>query len=144
MQLGMIGLGRMGANMVRRLTRAGHECVVYDVSKEAVASLVAEGAVGADSYADLAAKLRPPRSVWLMVPAGITDRIANEVLAVLEREDTVVDGGNSYYRDAVDRQEQLRPRGIHHVDCGTSGGVWGLERGYCLMVGGDAVAVQRL
>ena len=136
MQLGMIGLGRMGANMVRRLTRAGHECVVYDVSSEAVAALEAEGAVGASSYEDLVAKLAPPRTVWLMVPAGITGKVAADVAALLQADDTIVDGGNSNYRDDVDRQEELRPRGIHHVDCGTSGGVWGLERGYCLMVGG--------
>lgn len=144
MQLGMIGLGRMGANMVRRLTRAGHECVVYDVSSEAVAALEAEGAVGASSYEDLVAKLAPPRTVWLMVPAGITGKVAADVAALLGEDDTIVDGGNSNYRDAVDRQEELRPRGIHHVDCGTSGGVWGLERGYCLMVGGDDSAVDRL
>ncbi len=144
MQLGMIGLGRMGANMVRRLTRAGHECVVYDADPEAVRALAAEGATPADSLEDLAAKLRPPRSVWLMVPAGITGAVAEQVAGVLERDDTIIDGGNSNYREAVDRQEVLRDLGIHHVDCGTSGGVWGLERGYCLMIGGDDDAVERL
>nr|WP_245941711.1 decarboxylating 6-phosphogluconate dehydrogenase [Vallicoccus soli] len=140
----MIGLGRMGANMVRRLTRAGHECVVYDRNAQAVQELAAEGATPADSLEDLAAKLQAPRSVWLMVPAGITGAVAEELARVLEADDTIIDGGNSYYRHAVDRQEALRERGIHHVDCGTSGGVWGLERGYCLMIGGDEDAVTRL
>jgi len=144
MQLGMIGLGRMGANMVRRLRRAGHECVAYARSADAVAAVVEEGAVGASSVADLVGKLQPPRAVWLMIPAGVTGRVADEVAALLEPGDTIVDGGNSYYRDAVDRQEALRDRRIHHVDCGTSGGVWGLERGYCLMIGGDDDAVRRL
>jgi 6-phosphogluconate dehydrogenase len=144
MQLGMIGLGRMGANMVRRLTRAGHECVVYDRSPASVQGMAGEGGVGAESLAALVGKLAAPRSVWLMVPAGITGRVADDVAALLEPGDTIIDGGNSYYRDAVDRQHALRDRDIHHVDCGTSGGVWGLERGYCLMVGGDEEAVARL
>jgi 6-phosphogluconate dehydrogenase len=144
-QLGMVGLGRMGANLVRRLMRDGHSCVVYDVNPEAIAALVAEGAVGASSYADLAAKMDAPRSVWIMVPAGeITESTVSGVAAVLEPGDTLIDGGNSYYRDDIRRANELRPRGIHYVDCGTSGGVFGLERGFCLMIGGDDEAVDRL
>lgn len=143
MRLGMVGLGRMGANIVRRLMRDGHECVVYDVSSDAVASLVAEGATGADGYADLSAKLTGPRVVWLMVPAGLTGQVVEQVAAVLEPGDILIDGGNSNYRDDVRRAAALQPAGIRYVDIGTSGGVFGLDRGYCLMVGGpdEALAV---
>jgi 6-phosphogluconate dehydrogenase len=145
MQLGMIGLGRMGANIVRRIMRDGHTAVVYDRDPAAVAALVAEGAVGADSLADLAAKMAAPRNVWIMVPAGaITESVVNELGGLLDRGDTMIDGGNSYYRDDIRRSESLRPQGIHYVDCGTSGGVWGLDRGYSLMIGGDDEAVNRL
>ncbi|ALX66126.1 phosphogluconate dehydrogenase (NAD(+)-dependent, decarboxylating) [Microbacterium sp. XT11] len=144
MQLAMIGLGRMGANIVRRLMRDGHECVVYDVNPDAVAALAAEGAIGADSVADLAAKLQSPRVVWLMVPASLTGRVVDEVAAVLDKGDIIIDGGNSNYRDDVRRAAALRERGIEFVDIGTSGGVFGLERGYCLMVGGSDAAVQHI
>jgi 6-phosphogluconate dehydrogenase len=145
MQLGMIGLGRMGANIVRRIMRDGHTAVVYDRDPAAVAALVAEGAVGADSLADLAAKMAAPRNVWIMVPAGaITEAVVNELGGLLDRGDTMIDGGNSYYRDDIRRSASLRPQGIHYVDCGTSGGVWGLDRGYSLMIGGDDEAVNRL
>jgi 6-phosphogluconate dehydrogenase len=144
MQLGMIGLGRMGANMVRRLIRGGHECVVHDVSADAVRGLAAEGAVGATSLDDFVARLKAPRVVWIMVPAGVVDQTLEALTARLAPNDTIIDGGNSFYRDDVDRAARLAPRGIHYVDCGTSGGVWGLERGYCLMIGGDARVVQRL
>jgi 6-phosphogluconate dehydrogenase len=137
----MIGLGRMGANMVRRLLRSSHECVVYDTNPAAVADLVKEGAVGAASLAELVSKLERPRAVWIMIPAAITDRIVDELSALLEADDTIIDGGNSYFRDDRRRSEALRPKGIHYLDCGTSGGVWGLERGYCMMIGGDKVAV---
>ncbi|MFT4259661.1 phosphogluconate dehydrogenase (NAD(+)-dependent, decarboxylating) [Microbacterium sp.] len=144
MQLAMVGLGRMGANIVRRLMRAGHECVVYDVNASAVATLVAEGAIGADSYADIAAKLTAPRVVWLMVPASLTGQVVDEVAAVLDAGDVIIDGGNSNYRDDVRRAAALRERGVEFVDIGTSGGVFGLERGYCLMVGGSDAAVTRI
>lgn len=144
MQLGMIGLGRMGANIVRRLMAAGHECVVFDVNADAVAALAAEGATPADSLADLAAKLDAPRAAWVMVPAGYAGQTVMDLADHLERDDIVIDGGNSYYRDDVDRAEELAPRGIHYVDIGTSGGVFGLERGYCMMVGGDDEPVARL
>ena len=137
MQLGMVGLGRMGANLVRRLMRDGHHCVVYDVNKAAVDDLVAEGATGASDLDDFVAKLEPPRAAWLMLPAAITGRTLDHLCSMLEADDTVIDGGNSYYRDDIARAKQLAPRKIHYVDCGTSGGVWGLERGYCLMVGGE-------
>jgi 6-phosphogluconate dehydrogenase len=145
MQLGMVGLGRMGANLVRRAMRDGHTCVVFDVNPDAVATLVAEGAIGATSVADLAEKMTAPRNVWIMVPAGeITESTVTAVAAVLESDDTIIDGGNSYYRDDIRRSQELAARGIHYVDCGTSGGVFGLERGFCLMIGGDDTAVTRL
>jgi 6-phosphogluconate dehydrogenase len=141
----MVGLGRMGANMARRLMRNGHRCVVYDVNPEAVSTLASEGADGASSLEELAAKLSAPRSVWVMVPAGeITEKTVGEVAAALESGDAIVDGGNSYYRDDIRRAATLAERGIDFVDCGTSGGVFGLDRGYCLMIGGPARAVERL
>jgi 6-phosphogluconate dehydrogenase len=144
MQLGMIGLGRMGANMVRRLTRAGHDLVVFDVSADAVKALEAEGATGATSLEDFAAKLTVPRSAWVMVPAGYTADTVRKLADLFDADDTIIDGGNSYYRDDVDIAAELKPKGIHYVDVGTSGGVFGLERGYCLMIGGDDTAVGRL
>ncbi len=144
MQLGMIGLGRMGANMVRRLMRAGHECVVFDLDADAVGRLAGEGAVGAESMEDLASKLDPPRSVWLMVPAAAVDRTLDQLVPSLEAGDAVVDGGNSYYRDDIRRAARLAEHDLHYVDTGTSGGVWGLDRGYCLMIGGPDEAVARL
>jgi len=145
MQLGMVGLGRMGANIVRRVMRDGHSAVVYDRDAAAVEALVAEGAVGASSLADLVAKMEAPRNVWIMVPAGaITQAVVEELGGLLAAGDTMIDGGNSYYRDDIRRAAALGPQGIHYVDCGTSGGVWGLERGYSLMIGGDDVAVDRL
>lgn len=144
MQLGMIGLGRMGANMVRRLMKQGHECVVFDANPETVRELAGEGAIGASSIEDFAKKLTVPRNAWVMVPAGITDKVIGELAGHLESDDTIIDGGNSYFRDDRRRAEVLKPQGIHYVDCGTSGGVWGLERGYCLMIGGDDTAVKRL
>ncbi len=144
MQLGMIGLGRMGANMTRRLTRAGHQCVVHDVSIPAVQALVADGAVGTSTLMDFTAKLARPRAVWLMVPAAVVDASLNALLPLLDAGDIVIDGGNSYYRDDVDRAHKLAAAGLHYVDCGTSGGVWGLERGYCLMIGGEPAVVQHL
>ena len=144
MQLGMVGLGRMGANLVRRLMRDGHRCVVYDVNKDSVAALVAEGATGASDLDDFVAKLETPRNAWLMLPAAITGRTLDHLSSMLDPGDAVIDGGNSYYRDDIARARQLARRKIHYVDCGTSGGVWGLERGYCLMIGGDDEAVRRL
>jgi 6-phosphogluconate dehydrogenase len=145
MELGMVGLGRMGANMARRLMRDGHRLVVFDVNPDAVSELAGEGAEGAASLEDLASKLSAPRSVWVMVPAGeITEKTITDVAAALEPGDAIVDGGNSYYRDDIRRAEMLRESGIDFVDCGTSGGVFGLERGYCLMIGGPDGAVQRL
>jgi 6-phosphogluconate dehydrogenase len=144
MQLAMVGLGRMGANIVRRLMKDGHECVVYDVNPDAVAALVAEGATGADSMADLASKLAPTRVVWMMVPASLTGSVVDEVFAVLEKGDILIDGGNSNYRDDVRRAAALREKGIEYVDIGTSGGVFGLERGYCLMVGGSERAYAHI
>jgi 6-phosphogluconate dehydrogenase len=144
MQVGMIGLGRMGGNMVRRLMRGGHECVVHDVTREAVDGLAREGAVGATSLDDFVKRLAPPRVVWLMVPAAVVDATLEELVPRLVTGDAVVDGGNSYYRDDIDRAKRLAARGVHYVDCGTSGGVWGLERGYCLMIGGEADVVKRL
>jgi 6-phosphogluconate dehydrogenase len=145
MQLGVIGLGRMGANIARRLMRDGHSCVVYDVNPEMVAALEKDGATGATSLADLAEKLTPPRAAWVMVPAGdITGETIEALAAELAPGDTVIDGGNSYYRDDIARASALAKHDIHLIDCGTSGGVWGLERGYCLMIGGDTPAVERL
>ncbi len=144
MELGMIGLGRMGTNMVRRLLRAGHQCVVYDLQPEAVQALAKEGAVGATSLEDLANKLKSPRSVWMMVPAAVVDPTLKALIPLLHRDDVVIDGGNSYYHDDIRRAAELKPKGIHYVDVGTSGGVWGSERGYCLMIGGDETVVRRL
>jgi 6-phosphogluconate dehydrogenase len=144
MQLGMIGLGRMGAGMVRRLLHAGHECIVYDVLRESVDRLVGEGAAGSSSLEDLVRKLRAPRSVWVMVPAPSTGQTVEELTTFLQPGDVVVDGGNSYYRDDIARAEALLPLGIRYLDCGTSGGVWGVERGYCLMIGGETEAVRHL
>jgi len=144
MQLGMIGLGRMGGNMVRRLMRAGHDCVVFDVSKEAVAALAAEGATATASLETFVQALRPPRAVWLMVPAALVEAEVEALSALLAANDVLIDGGNSRYHDDIRRAQALSPRGIHYVDVGTSGGVRGLERGYCLMIGGDTTAVQRL
>ncbi|MEO5732932.1 MAG: phosphogluconate dehydrogenase (NAD(+)-dependent, decarboxylating) [Rubrivivax sp.] len=144
MQLGMIGLGRMGAGMARRLMRADHDCVVHDQRPNAVAALVADGGVGANSLAELSAKLTRPRTVWLMVPAGIVDAVLDELAPHLEPGDTVVDGGNSYYRDDARRAKQLTAAGLHHVDVGTSGGIAGEARGYCLMIGGENAIVEHL
>jgi len=144
MKLGMIGLGRMGSNMARRLMRAGHACVVFDRSAAAVAALAAEGAAGASSLADLARQLAEPRAVWLMVPAAGVDAALADLAPLLARGDTVIDGGNSYYVDDIRRAKLLAARGLHYVDVGTSGGVWGLERGYCQMIGGEPEPVRRL
>jgi 6-phosphogluconate dehydrogenase len=144
MQLGMIGLGRMGANMVRRLVRGGHRCVVYDRAATAVDALAGEGAAGATSLEDFVSKLETPRAIWLMVPAGAVGQAIDDLLPLLDRGDVIIDGGNSHYRDDVDRAKRLAERGLHYVDCGTSGGVWGLERGYCLMIGGEPDVVRRL
>ncbi len=144
MQLGMIGLGRMGANMVRRLIRGGHECVVFDRSPEAVADLTTEKAIGASSLADLVEKLAKPRAIWLMVPAAVVDQAIADLLPFLEQGDILIDGGNSYYVDDIRRAKDLALGGIHYVDVGTSGGVWGLERGYCMMIGGEEAVVNRL
>ena len=144
MQLGMIGLGRMGANMVRRLLKGGHQCVVFDMSAKAVDELVKEKAVGTASLAEFTKSLAKPRVVWLMVPAGVVDKSIADLLSHLESGDIVIDGGNSYYIDDIRRAKELQPKGIHYVDVGTSGGVWGLERGYCMMVGGEADVVKHL
>jgi len=144
MQLGMIGLGRMGANMVRRLLKGGHQCVVFDMSPKAVKELVEEKAVGASSLAEFARKLEKPRAVWLMVPAAVVDRSIADLLPHLEAGDILIDGGNSYYVDDIRRAKELASKGIHYVDVGTSGGVWGLERGYCMMIGGEEAVVKRL
>ena len=144
MQLGMIGLGRMGANMTIRLIRAGHQVVVFDRTAAAVADLVKQGAVGATSLADLVSKLSGPRNVWLMIPAAFVDSTITALLPLLQKDDTIIDGGNSYYKDDLRRAKALVAAGMHYVDCGTSGGVWGLDRGYSLMIGGDKVAVGRL
>src|ERR1700682_6114869 len=144
MQLGMIGLGRMGGNMVRRLMRAGHQCVVYDVHPPAVKALAGEGATGTDSLAAFVSALKPPRAVWLMVPAALVDQELSALAPRLSSGDIVIDGGNSYYHDDIRRAAELKAKGIHYVDVGTSGGVFGLERGYCLMIGGETPVVQRL
>jgi 6-phosphogluconate dehydrogenase len=145
MQLGMVGLGRMGSNLVRRLLPAGHECVVFDVSAEAVKELAGEGASGAGSLDELVSALQQPRAVWVMVPSGeITEQTISELGELMEAGDTIIDGGNSYYRDDIARAATLKEKGIHYVDVGTSGGVWGLERGYSLMIGGETAVVERL
>src|SRR6202050_2582435 len=144
MQLGMVGLGRMGANMVGRLLTNGHECVVFDMSPKAVEELVEEKALGSSSLADMAKKLEKPRAVWLMVPAAVVDKTIADLLPALEAGDTIIDGGNSYYVDDIRRAHELTAKGINYVDVGTSGGVWGLERGYCMMIGGPKEVVQRL
>jgi hypothetical protein len=144
MQLGMIELGRMGANMVRRLLRKGHECVVFDTSPTAVHDLVEERAIGSISLADFVGKLKSPRAVWLMVPAAVVDKTIGELLPHLASGDILIDGGNSYYIDDIRRAQELSTKGIHYVDVGTSGGVWGLERGYCMMIGGDQDVVEHL
>ena len=144
MQLGMVGLGRMGANLSRRLMRAGHEVVAYDVSPEAVEGLAGEGAVGASSLEDFVAKLTAPRAAWIMVPAAFAGSTAEQLAALMETDDVIIDGGNSYYRDDMARSAACAKRGIHYLDVGTSGGVFGLERGFCMMIGGDPAPVQRL
>ena len=144
MQIGMIGLGRMGANMVRRLAKAGHACVVYDTHASAVQDLVKEGMTGSSSLEEFASQLSQPRAIWLMVPAGVVDMTLNALIPLLAPDDIVIDGGNSYYHDDIRRAALLKPHGLHYVDVGTSGGVWGLERGYCLMIGGEQETVQHL
>jgi len=144
MELGMIGLGRMGANMVRRLIKQGHRCVVFDRSAQAVTDLVKDQAIGADSLIDLVKKLEKPRAVWLMVPAAVVDQTISDLLPHLEAGDILIDGGNSYYVDDIKRAKELAARKIHYVDVGTSGGVWGLERGYCMMIGGEKEVVEHL
>ncbi len=144
MQVGMIGLGRMGGDMVRRLVRGGHECVVYDLDMRAVTALAKEGAIGAESVEGLMARLAKPRVIWLMVPAAVTDAMLSTIAPLLKEGDIVIDGGNSYYRDDIRRFREFKGKGVHYIDVGTSGGVWGLERGYCLMIGGEAEAVSHL
>jgi len=145
MTIGMIGLGRMGGNMVKRLLRGGHQCVVYDLSPENVAALVREGAIGASSYDDLIARLEAPRAIWIMVPAGAaTEKTVHALAERMGAGDTIIDGGNSYFKDDVRRAKELRQRGINYLDAGTSGGIWGIDRGYCLMIGGPTDAVARL
>jgi len=144
MQLGMLGLGRMGANMVRRLMKDGHECVVFDVHPEAVQELAKEGAIASSSLDDFVAKLSKPRAAWMMVPAAIVDQELKELADRMEKDDIIIDGGNSYYIDDIRRANELTPKGIHYVDVGTSGGVWGLERGYCQMIGGEPPVVKHL
>ena len=144
MQLGMIGLGRMGANMVRRLMKGGHECVAFDMTPASVQALAKEGATGAGSLDDFVSKLKQPRAIWLMVPAAVVDSTLAQLAPKLAKDDIVIDGGNSYYIDDIRRAEELKKKGLHYVDVGTSGGVWGLERGYCMMIGGENQSVQRL
>ena len=145
MKLGMIGLGRMGSNIVRRLMRNGHQCVVFDQSSAAIDTVVADGATGGSNLADLVNRLERPRAVWVMLPAGqTTEQTVAQLGETLHKGDIVIDGGNSFYKDDIRRAQTLRAKGIHFVDCGTSGGVWGLERGYCLMIGGDKNVVERL
>ncbi len=144
MELGMIGLGRMGINMVRRLQKAGHHCVVYDINAETVQTLAKEGATGAESVEDFAQKLKGPRAIWMMVPAAVVDATLEGLTPYLTTDDVVIDGGNSYYHDDMSRAAELKTKGIHYVDVGTSGGVWGADRGYCLMIGGDDAVIQRL
>ena len=144
MELGMIGLGRMGANMVRRLLRGGHTCVVFDTNPQNVQKMASEGAIGATSLDDFAARLKPPRPAWLMVPAAVVDTTLRDVAGRLQNGDIIIDGGNSYYVDDMRRAKELEPKGLHYLDVGTSGGVWGLNRGYCMMIGGDAEAVRHL
>jgi 6-phosphogluconate dehydrogenase len=144
MQMGMVGLGRMGANMVRRLLRGGHECVVFDVSADAVKELAKEGAIGASSLDDFAAKLKLPRVAWMMVPAAVVEQTVADLSSRFQRDDIIVDGGNSYYIDDIRRAEMLQAKGIHYVDSGTSGGVWGLERGFCQMIGGEPPIIKHL
>ena len=144
MELGMIGLGRMGINMVRRLQKAGHHCVVYDINADAVQTLAKEGATGAASIEDFVRQLKTPRAIWMMVPAGVVDATLKSLIPSLEADDVVIDGGNSYYHDDMNRAAELNSKGIHYVDVGTSGGVWGSDRGYCLMIGGDVDVIQRL
>jgi len=144
MQLGMVGLGRMGANMVRRLMKDGHQCVVYDNNKENVDELVKEGAIGATSVEEFVKKLEKRRAIWMMVPAAITDKVIQDIVPHLEKDDILIDGGNSYFRDDRRRAAELKPKDIHYVDCGTSGGVWGIDRGYCLMIGGEDEVVKHL
>ena len=144
MQLGMIGLGRMGANMVRRLMKGGHECVAFDMSQASVQALAKEGATGAGSLDDFISKLKQPRAIWLMVPAAVVDSTLAQLLPKLAKDDILIDGGNSYYIDDIRRAGELKAKNIHYVDVGTSGGVWGLERGYCMMIGGENATVQHL
>jgi 6-phosphogluconate dehydrogenase len=144
MQIGMIGLGRMGANMVRRLLKGGHQCVVYDLSPQIVQELAKENAVGSSTLADLVKKLTKPRAVWLMVPAAAVDKMIADLLPYLESDDILIDGGNSYYIDDIRRAKELAPKGIHYVDVGTSGGIWGFDRGYCMMIGGEPTVIKHL
>ena len=144
MRMGMIGLGRMGANMVRRLMKAGHECVVFDVHAEAVDELTAEGATGTKTIEEFVAALSGPRVCWMMIPAAFVDGMVDQISPLLQKGDILIDGGNSYYRDDIDRAERLTDRGIHYVDVGVSGGVWGLDRGYCMMIGGHDEAVTHI
>jgi 6-phosphogluconate dehydrogenase len=144
MQLGMLGIGRMGANLVRRLMADGHHCVVFDANADAVAQLAGEGAVGADSLAQFVERLDKPRALWIMLPAGIVGDMLDQLVPLLDPDDIVIDGGNSYYRDDITRAAALSAKGLHYIDCGTSGGVWGLDRGYCLMIGGEEEPVRRL
>ncbi len=144
MQIGMVGLGRMGANLVRRLMRDGHECVVYNQTPGPIADLEGEGAIGAGSLEEFVSKLSKPRAAWVMVPAAVTGQVVEDLAALMEADDVIVDGGNSYYRDDIERAKRLDEKGIHYADVGTSGGVFGLERGFCLMIGGEREAVERL